>query len=90
MCVEAHYLATDAAAGRAEKRGYPLDFKKKQRFIEVNCRLNIPWSTIGEERETKLPSKLTYVKLKFFLVRGSRGAFYSDSSRGARFSSTYL
>lgn len=28
MCVEAHYLATDAAAGRAEKRGYPLDFKK--------------------------------------------------------------
>lgn len=39
---------------------------KKQRFIEVNCRLNIPWSTIGEERATKRPSKLTEVRPKFF------------------------
>ena len=39
---------------------------KKQRFIEVNCRLNTPWSTIGEGRATKRPSKLTEVKPKFF------------------------
>lgn len=62
---------------------------KKQRFIEVNCRLNIPWVAIGEGRATKRPSELTEVKSKF-LVSGSRGAFYSESSSGARFSSTYL
>lgn len=66
MCVEAHYLATDAAAGRAEKKRISPGFQKKQRFIEVNCRLNVPSSTIGEERATKLQSKLTFSKLKFF------------------------
>lgn len=39
---------------------------KKQRFIEVNWRLNIPWSTIGEEQATKRPSKLIEVQPKFF------------------------
>lgn len=53
-------------SGEGRKKRISPGFQKKQRFIEVNCRLNIPWSTIGEERETKLPSKLTYVKLKFF------------------------
>lgn len=66
MCVEAHYLATDAAAGRAEKKEDIPWISKKQRFIEVNCRLNIPWVAIGEERATKRPSKLTEVKSKFF------------------------
>ncbi|MEQ2284984.1 hypothetical protein AMECASPLE_027217 [Ameca splendens] len=66
MCVEAHYLATDAAAGRAEKKEDIPWISKKQRFIEVNCRLNIPPSTIDEERATKLQSKLTYAKRKFF------------------------
>lgn len=93
MCVEAH-LATDAAVGRAEqkkKRGYPLDFKK-QRFIEVNRGLNAPRSTIGDEGVTKLQSKLTYyyATLKFFFfsewIEGR--AFYPDSTRGARSSST--
>lgn len=67
MCVEAHYLATDAAVGRAEKKKrISPGFQKKQRFIEVNCGLNIPRSTIGEEEGTKLQSKLTYERLKFF------------------------
>lgn len=67
MCVEAHYLATDAAVGRAEKKRISPGFQKKQRFIEVNSRLNIPCSTIGEERAIKPQSKLTYVRLKFLV-----------------------
>lgn len=59
-------MATDAAVGRAEKKRISPGFLKKQRFIEVNCRLNIPWSTVGEEGATKRPSKLDEVKPKFF------------------------
>lgn len=65
MCVEAHYLATDAAAGRAERKKEDIPWISKKRFIEVNCTSNIPRSTIGDERATKRLSKLTEVELKF-------------------------
>lgn len=65
MCVEAHYLAIDAAAGRAEKEDIPR-ISKKQRFNEVNCRLNIPRRAIGKEGVTRRPGKLTEVKWEVF------------------------
>ncbi|KAM4605346.1 transcriptional repressor p66-alpha isoform 3-T3 [Polymixia lowei] len=42
MCVEAHYLATEAAAGRAEKRGYPLDFLKSNDLSRLIADKTLP------------------------------------------------
>lgn len=39
---------------------------KKQRFNEVNCRLNLPRRTIGEEGATRRPGELAGVKSEVF------------------------
>lgn len=74
MCVEAHYLATDAAAGRAEKKRISPGFLKKRRFNEVNCRLNTPRRAIGEAGATRRPGKLAEVKSEVFFSEWIEGS----------------